>query len=129
MDKQGILWSLAPSDKTTDLSAKDLERLWGELASDNPAIAYRAVRILAASPDTALTLFKDKLKPLPPPDLTRLPRLLADLDSEEFEVRETAFKELQALGPAIESKLRQILYGKPTLEVRKRVELLLSEIH
>jgi WD40 repeat protein len=129
MDTQAFLWNVAPSDQTTDLSDNDLERLWGELASDNAAIAYHAAWVLAESPDKTLTVFKEKLKPLPSPDLTRVPRLLADLDNEEFEVREAAFKELQALGPVIEGKLRQILYGKPTLEVRKRVEMLVSEIH
>ena len=125
---QAVLWNVAPPVKKADLSDKDLERLWGELGSDNAEAAYRAAGVLAATPDKALPLFKEKLKPLASPDLTRVPRLLADLDNEALPVRDAAFKELGAFGSLIEDTLRKTLDGKPSLEVRKRVEMLLSEI-
>jgi WD40 repeat protein len=128
-DTQGILWTLAPPAPKADLTAKDLRRLWDELGGDDPAAAYRAAWTLAAAPDPALALFKERLKPLPAPDPARVPRLLADLDSGEFGVRQAAFKELQSFGPAIETALRKTLDGKPSVEVRKSVELLLSELH
>jgi WD40 repeat protein len=127
-DMQAILWSLAPPSPKAILTDKDLDRLWGELAGDNPEAAYRAAWALASAPDKALPLLKERLKPLPAPDLARVPRLLADLDDNEFEVREAAYRQLRALGRLAEAPLRKALEGKPSAEVRKSVERLLSEI-
>jgi hypothetical protein len=54
-------------------------------------------------------------------------RLIADLDSPEFDVREMAQKKLAALGEQAEPALRQALEGKPALEVRKRLERLRAD--
>jgi hypothetical protein len=48
------------------------------------------------------------------------------LDSETFDVRESAAKELSALGEGIEPALRQALKGKRSAEVRRRIEQLLD---
>jgi hypothetical protein len=55
-------------------------------------------------------------------------RLLADLDSDVFDVREKATEELPNLGRAAESALNQFLKGNPSAEARKRVEQLLAKI-
>jgi hypothetical protein len=47
--------------------------------------------------------------------------LLADLDSEQFAVRDAAAQELEGMGSQIEPTLRRLLESKPSLEVRKRV--------
>ena len=53
-------------------------------------------------------------------------RLIADLDSDVFDVREKAAKEWK-LGAAAEPALRKALEGRPSAEVRRRVEGLLQE--
>ena len=51
---------------------------------------------------------------------------MADLDSEEFAVRQKASKELEKLGPEVEPIFREVLAGSPSPEVRKRLEALLA---
>jgi WD40 repeat protein len=108
------------------LDEKARERLWAELADKDAARAYRAVLALAARPAEAVPLLRAKLKPRPGPDPKRLAKLLADLDSDEFETRQAASKELAALGPDAEGALRRALDEAPSAEVRTRVEEVLA---
>src|SRR5205823_3023971 len=101
---------------------KARERLWAELADKDAAKAYRAVLALAARPAEAVPLVRAKLKPRPGPDEKRLAKLLADLDSDDFETREAASKGLAALGPDAEGALKRALDAAPSAEVRQRVE-------
>ena len=50
------------------------------------------------------------------------------LVGKSFAAREKSTRELVALGLAVEPALREVLTGKPTLEVRKRIEEVLAEI-
>jgi hypothetical protein len=68
------------------------------------------------------------LRPAPLPDPQRVVRLLADLDNEQFPVREKASRELRELRAPVEAALRQVLAGKPSLEARRRVERLLESL-
>src|SRR5438034_2118916 len=54
-------------------------------------------------------------------------RLIADLDSSRFVVRERAARELEGLGSAAEPALRKALAGKPSLEACNRIEKLLDQ--
>src|SRR5207248_888000 len=64
----------------------------------------------------------------PDPKLAeKLSKLIADLDSEEFTVREKAATELAKLGVPAEPALKKALAAKPSLEVRHRIESLLEE--
>ncbi len=56
----------------------------------------------------------------------RVQQRIADLDSNQFAVRAAAAKELAVLGEVAEPALRQALDGKPSVELRKRVEALLA---
>src|SRR5207302_1795978 len=53
-------------------------------------------------------------------------RLLAELGSSRFAVREKAARELENLAEAAYPALRAVLAGSPALEVRRRVERLLE---
>jgi WD40 repeat protein len=114
-----------PAPAAPDEKAR--ERLWAELAERDAAKAYRAVLALAARPAEAVPLLQAKLKPRPGPDPMRLAKLLADLDSDDFETREAASKALEALGPDAEGALRRALGQAPSAEVRQRVEELLAK--
>jgi hypothetical protein len=59
----------------------------------------------------------------------KVDRLLADLDSDDFPVRERASAALAALGEAAEPALRKALEGEPSPEVRRRVEALMQKLH
>src|SRR5205085_1083644 len=56
----------------------------------------------------------------------KLSKLIADLDSEEFTVRDKAATELAKLGVLAEPALKKALTAKPSLEVRRRIESLLE---
>jgi WD40 repeat protein len=109
------------------LSARRLEQLWAELAADNPVKAHAAQWALAATPAQTVALLRKQLRPVVAVPPKELARLLADLDSERFAVREAAFGKLRTLGPQAEPALRRALEGQPTAELRRRVKALLAQ--
>src|SRR5262249_47883425 len=86
-----VCWgNVAPRAK---LEAKPLESLWADLAGNDAGKAYQAVGTLTASAAEVVPFLKQRLRPLTPPDAQRLARLLADLDSPQFTVRDKASDE------------------------------------
>jgi hypothetical protein len=107
------------------------EALWDALAGEDSAAAYRAIRALAHRPDTA-TLLRDRVKGVVGKDTfnddpKRVARLIADLDSKAFPVRERATKALLNLGRLIVPTLRKALAAHEGLEIKRRLEKLLEE--
>jgi hypothetical protein len=109
-------------------AATQLSTLWKELASDRADRAYQAQSRLVANPAQTVSMLRAQLQPVPRPDPDRLKQLLADLDSNEFAVRDGATAELIKLGDTAEPALRRLLERRPSLEVRKRVENLLEKV-
>jgi hypothetical protein len=107
---------------------RSLEDLWADLADEDATRAYAAIHALTERPGEAVALVKERLRPVAAPDARGLERLLADLDSERFETRDWALKELQALDRFAEPALRKALEGKPSPGVRRAVEGLLSRL-
>jgi len=103
-----------------------LEAAWADLAGGDAARAYRTLRRLGSAPAEAVSLFRKHLCPVAA-DERRLTRLVADLDRSRFVVRERAARELEGLGSAAEPALRKVLTGKPSLEVRNRIEKVLEQ--
>jgi hypothetical protein len=68
------------------------------------------------------------VQPISAADAGRLAQLLADLESKRFAVRQKAARELEKLGAAAESALRQALAGNPSLETRRRLEKLVDQL-
>jgi hypothetical protein len=132
-DSTALVWGLADlflghRPRTGDLSGKDLEDLWADLAGADAARARRAIQRLAAGADRSVPFLRDRLEPVPPVDPKRLDRLIADLDSDDFAVRERATGELERLAAGVgPSVLRRVLAGKPPPEARRRIENLLAK--
>ncbi len=63
-----------------------------------------------------------------PVEAKQLDKLIAKLDDDEFEVRESATKELIALGAAAEPAMRKALSGAPSAEARVRLENILGQL-
>lgn len=101
-----------------------------ELAGADATIAYRAVRTLTAAPRQALPLMRQRLTAAEkaPADSVKISRLLEELDSTEFEVREKASRDLHELGDSAESVMRRALREQPSLEVRRRLEQILDKL-
>src|SRR5262249_16949565 len=77
--------------------------------------------------DQSVPLLSGRLPRHRPADQGRVPRLIADLDSEKFQVREKAMQELTRLGRAAERGLRQVLLDPPSLEVPPPAPRLLAK--
>jgi RNA polymerase sigma factor (sigma-70 family) len=111
-----------------DLSERDLEERWESLASSDGPRAVQAIWDLAFSPRQAVPFLQKKLKRPEAPEDNRLKQLLADLDSDQFDRRSAAMKELERLGEQAGTALRQALASDPSPEMRKRLEQLLAKL-
>ncbi len=125
-----FLWRLTGERKpapTTPLSARELETLWVGLADADAGIAYRAIVTLIAAPEQAVKFLGSRSRLLSAPH-QRVVRLLANLDADEFTVREKASAELAKMGEAVKPLLRQALRRQSSPEVRLRLNLLLDQM-
>jgi sugar lactone lactonase YvrE len=132
LDYSGLVWDvtgICPDGKwaARDAQPGEIERLWAELADDDGVRAYRAVWQLAGVRQ-AVPFLAQHLRTVPNDVDPRTARLIADLDSDQFETRSRAFKELQRLGEAAEVGLLRAWAGKSSLEARRRLESLLVEL-
>jgi hypothetical protein len=131
-DTTAVLWDLTGRARggrlpVVVLSPSRLETDWQDLTTGDGARAYRALWALAASPGQALPLLQKPLQPAAI-DGPRIARLIADLDDDEFAVRERATGELAKLGASAEPALQKTLEGQASAEVRQRVERLLEKL-
>jgi hypothetical protein len=127
-DGTTLLWDLDPRGaRARGRPARvDLEDLWAGLAGGPPR-AYRTVWALAAAPGAARFLGA-RLRPIPKAAEQRAEQLVGDLGHEEFDRRVAAERELRNLGEGASQVLRSALDRSDDLEVRKRVERLLSAL-
>jgi RNA polymerase sigma factor (sigma-70 family) len=128
-----IVWDLTRDEKPLPpdfkLTEKDLAGLWDDLAADGGGKVYAAQRTLRADPARSVPFLQERLRPRAEgPDDKQLKRLVADLDSDDFDAREKATKELEQLGKDAESALRGALADSPSPEVQVRAERLLKGI-
>jgi WD40 repeat protein len=111
-----------------DLSVAEQKDLWNDLVGDDAGRAFTAIRRLAASPEQAVPLLREKIKPAVPPDPKLVERLIGKLDSDDFDERDGATNELVRLGDLAVPALQKVTTGQPTLEMRRRVETLLLRL-
>jgi hypothetical protein len=99
------------------------ESVWGDLSGDAVA-AFRAVRLLAANADAAVSGLRARIPPPAPPG-EHVTRYVSLLDAPRYQSRETAQSQLARLAhhgrPALLAASRSDL----SLEMRQRVDALL----
>jgi RNA polymerase sigma factor (sigma-70 family) len=130
-DSTALVWDVSTARRelpSRNLTAKDLGHLWTALKEAGAPKAHAALWTLVAAPDKAVPFLKEHLRPAPRVAAERLHRMIADLDAEEFARRDASSRAVAKLGIEAESALRKALEGKPSLEVRRRVEALLTEM-
>jgi RNA polymerase sigma factor (sigma-70 family) len=132
VDSTVLVWtipSLRPTHAagTTDLSAEELAQLWDDLKGDDAERAYRATKRLVSGTGTVAFLVR-RLRPAAAIEEQRLAALLKGLKSDRLALRQKATQEAEKLGNSAEPVLREVLNGKPALEVRLRIEWLLARI-
>jgi WD40 repeat protein len=126
-DHTVLLWGLTDGGPAR-LTAEQADGLWAALGGE-AAAAYRAVRALAAAPDQALPLLRDRLKPAAPVEAAQVNALLKLLDSDSYEARRRASAGLEKLGrPAARLLRKAVQAGDCSAEVRRRVGELLNKL-
>jgi hypothetical protein len=99
------------------------------LLSDDAARGYAAVWRLADAPDdVTMPLLGKRLRPVTAAAMQKTRTAIRDLDSDQFRVRDRAFKELSDLGYHAAPALRAALDAKPSAEARNRIEQLLAKV-
>ena len=125
-----LIWEV-PKDEAMPavLKAEKAISLWQTLGDSDAAKANRALAALIAAPAQTLPLFKERLRPIGNPrDGERLARLIAELDDDSFKIRERATRELAIAGADAADALRRALHDDPSVEVKRRIEDLLSRL-
>ncbi len=132
-DSTVLLWDVAalaePAAAVNGIAdPKNMQKLWNDLADIDAVKAFAAMNALASAAADAAPFFKACLKAVPPVDPMIIEKLLDDLNSEKFAVRDKATKELEKLGDLAGPKLAERLAAQPPLEVRQRIERLLGKL-
>jgi WD40 repeat protein len=128
MDTVALVWEVPPRPREPAAApaAAQADALWADLADADAAKAYRALGAWLAAPESAVATFRRLRPPTQSVDAERVRRLIADLDSDQYAVREKASNELRALGPAAGEPLRRALAKSHSVEAGRRIEAVLA---
>jgi WD40 repeat protein len=111
------------------LDSEQQQKAWADLASLDAARAYRAAELLLRDPARAVALVRQRLgRAEQKVDPRLIARLVADLDSDDFAVREKARLGLEQQGELAEHALDRALGERPSLEARIRIDRLLRRL-
>jgi WD40 repeat protein len=132
-DNSALVWDLTGRFRDgrfqlRRLSAEELNRCWADLAHVDAVRAYRSILALTGSPKETIALLKERLQPVKAVESKRAAPLIAALDSDQFAERDKAMSELEKMGLGVEPDLRAALNGKPSLELRRRIEGVLEKL-
>jgi RNA polymerase sigma factor (sigma-70 family) len=124
LDTTVLAWDVRPPRVADSVS---LESAWDNLATRDARVSFKSEGRFLAAPAETVKLFAEKVKPVKALEPRRIQRLLADLGSDEFAVREAASKALQGLDEQAIPYLEKTLKSAGSLEVRRRVKRILDE--
>jgi WD40 repeat protein len=131
-DTTALIWDVThvkrPASPAKVPEVADLESWWKVLADDDAAGAFAALADFVAAPKQAVAWIKDKVKPAALVDGKRVQDLIAQMDDNQYKVRDKASSELFKLGEQIVPDLDNALNGKPSPEARKRLEELRTKL-
>jgi WD40 repeat protein len=119
------VWDLAEIEAKEVGADAVTKEAWDHLASPDGRIGFRAVRSLTVAPEITLPILREGFRP---PDPAKVARLIAELENEDFEVREKATEALAALGVMVEARLRAAAAGSDSQEVRDRADKVLRSL-
>jgi|GEM_PF-2341745 len=128
-----FLWDLGgKAEKAEALKPAELDELWKSLEGTNAKKADEAIRVLSARPAEAVPFLKEQLKAVPgvKPDAAKIAKLIADLDSPRYAVREAAMRDLERLGGLARDAVQEALKKSSlTPELRERLEKLTDRVN
>ncbi len=124
-----LIWEaprIPPRRKAKAPTAAERDAWWPALAG-NAKDAYAAIGRMADAPEQAAALLKGRISPVKAGDADTANKLIAQLNSDEFDVRDRAERALEMMGEGVAHVLQKALEGGPDLEVRARVLRLLKK--
>ncbi len=111
------------------LSPKEYQSLWDALAGQDAAKARQALWTMVSAGGDSVAFLRTCLHPVASPiSAEAIGRLVADLDSPQFTVRNKAHDQLARLAELAEPTLLEARKNQPSLEVRHRVDELLKVV-
>jgi RNA polymerase sigma factor (sigma-70 family) len=120
-----FIWDIFGTEKPPQ-DAANLEQLWQDLADADAKKAFQAIRALVVRPGPAVEMLNKNLRLFPNTENAKIEKLIRDLDSPAFAVREAATAELIMIAATIEPALTKTVPTAP-LELRARVERILEK--
>jgi hypothetical protein len=132
-DGVALIWDVAALPRwempTGEMTAKELGRLWTQLTVEDETAAYAALQTFIAYPKQSVEFFQARIAKARSLDEPRLAKLVGDLDSDEFAVREKATEELLGGEKVVQKALRKVLKEKTlSLEAKRRLEQILDTL-
>ena len=127
MNTTGVVWELADLERPARVASLSHEAAWADLEEGDASRAYRSMLHLIASPDETARLFAKHLEPHAPVEAGRIDRLVADLNDDDYKVREKATRELLGIGLLAADALKKAARST-SLEVKRRATDLLRRI-
>jgi len=126
-DTRALAWDpsllIVGKSPAVKLDNDKLHSIWNALAAESGNIGQAAVWRLVASPKDGAAFLDSQVYLLDP---KKVDQLFADLDADDFMTREKATQELEKFGRWMEGRLETTLQKPPSLEVKRRVERMLS---
>jgi hypothetical protein len=122
-----LVWDVAALTHKPAKKDEELTTLWDDLAAPDAALAGKAMRRLIGNQQAA-ALLRENLQAASAPPKEEVVKLVADLDDIRPKTRENASKVLGELAELAEQAMRARLAAKPSLEQRRRIELLLTRL-
>jgi WD40 repeat protein len=124
LDTTVLAWDMRPPRVTVSIS---LESAWNDLAVREAGVSFKSAGTFLAAPADTVKLFAGKIKPVAALDPKQIERLLADLGSDKFAVREAASTAIQGLDQRTRPYLERALKTAKSLESRRRIERILEQ--
>ena len=128
-DGAALVWDLFGRHARKPVAAPDAKAIagwWETLALDDAMLADPVMRAMAAHPDAALKLLREKL-PGVVVEPAVIDALIVQLGDRDFATREAATKKLMLISAA-ESKLAVAAEKSESAEVRELAELVLKRL-
>jgi DNA-binding beta-propeller fold protein YncE len=131
-DGTALVWDITgrkfvtmPAGPVTDAS---LEQLWTDMAKVEGQAGYQAVWKMIVLEKKVIPFLQERLRVTELPEAETVGKLIADLEDEDFVVREKGTKALAKLGKGVAGDLKKALSMNPSAEMKGRLEELLRPL-
>lgn len=126
---EGIHVPQAKADSAAPAAAADdkTAQAWADLTGTDDVKIARAILTLGGTPKETVQFLKGNLYPVKA-DAKRVEKLIADLDSDKYPVREAAAQQLEYLGKYIKADLEKAAADGKSEEVKRRAKQLLERL-